>query len=131
MCICICVFGSDTDIVLGQDKRSNVFKWILDLSWDWDGRVVRVFSLIQNSLSSDLVSFYQIKYIHCQSFRVFFWMLNISPNIDEICNISGIAATLVWQPGWTMDIDHHPPTPHQVRHKNTNTERANKPNILS
>ena len=51
LCICICVFGSDTDIVSGQDKRSNVFKWILDLSWDWDGRVARVFSHIPNALT--------------------------------------------------------------------------------
>ena len=42
-------------------------------------------------------------------------MLNICYNIDEICNVSGIAGTLAWQAARTMDID-HPPTQHQEHH---------------
>ena len=33
-------------------------------------------------------------------------VLDISQNIDEMCNVSGIAATLACQAGRTMDIDH-------------------------
>ena len=42
-----------------EDKRSNVFKWILDLSGDRDGRVARVFSHIPKALllHSDLLTF--------------------------------------------------------------------------
>ena len=40
---------------------------------------------------------------------------NIFHNIDELCNVSGIAATLGWQAGRTMDIDHQP-TQHQDHH---------------
>lgn len=45
----------------------------------------------------------------------FMLLWNIFHNIDELCNVSGIAATLGWQAGRTMDIDHQP-TQHQDHH---------------
>ena len=44
--------NAETEILFraGFDKRSKVFKWILDLSGDRDGRPVRVFSHIPNTL---------------------------------------------------------------------------------